>query len=161
VIKGRQDMRHKFDFFVDDGRNTTVNCCSSVSNALERLITKGETYALVVVNSVVQGEKNGYKHFIKTLRMNGYKNALAVAWSNECTYRDSSEAYDYGVDSVLVENTKTMTIELNKLIAALCIRYRYPVRHSLKPKQQMHATSSFYVGGKFVDTTKAVEKVTS
>jgi hypothetical protein len=142
VIKTRHATRdHQIGYFGDDGRNTTVNCCYSATTAIERLLNKGETYALVVVNNVIGGRRGGYKEFVRSLRTHGYKHAIAVIWSDTCTYKDSSDAYHCEVDSVLVHNTKTVTLELTKLVAALSIRFR---NQKFKTDTASHSKSFVY-----------------
>ena len=116
---------------IDEGRNATVNCCSTASEALRRLISNGETYAVVLIYE--PGFETGTiknMSLLRTLRENMYENAIAVI-VDECTMSTTSRARDHGADCCLIRSHfTTFCTELALLIASLSIRDLYSISRS-------------------------------
>lgn len=124
IIKGKPMMRHQkagHRGTIDMGRNATVNICSDRREMVERLVTKGETYAVVLISDQEFRSGGGEVSLVRTLRESGYEHAIAFL-CDQCSLSLSAKCRDHGFDACLVRNTGTMTIELTRLVSALSIR---------------------------------------
>jgi len=105
----------------DGGRRLSVKSCFSRKNLMERLLTNGETYALVIIREP-KGSFIGEKQsIIKELRKGGYFNFIGVLM-DKCFDIESANARKHGANSVLVHHTGTLTDELGRILSNLCKR---------------------------------------
>lgn len=125
---------------VDEGRNATVNVCATHKQAMDRLIMKGERYALVIVKDTsFAADAENDNSLVRDLREAGYDNAIAMLF-NTCTFAHASKARDHGADSCLVANTGSLGVELNRLLCALSIR------SPIHPMQRAASTKEIHNG---------------
>lgn len=120
----------------DAGRNVTVNTCSTRREVYKRLMSAGETYALVIIHEPFISPGYGLS-LLKTLRDSGYKNAITMLF-DKCGYRESKKCLTHGATACLVRRTGSLTMELTRLIGAFAIRYNIRRRERSESEGDLH-----------------------
>lgn len=105
---------------LDEGRNISYTFTNSPSNVVN-LINSGKTYGFILTDIFFEHDMAG-RELVRLARNNGYNHA--IIYISEPCFDPSIENFfmNVGADALLVKGTKTMKIEIVRLIRDLIFR---------------------------------------